>query len=76
MQESVSKNLGYRSLKFFIMLCVGEDYIPEKYSDYKNRVFSKHLDKIKNQMRQIRECSLKGDDKAKLKKELLKILNE
>jgi hypothetical protein len=57
------------------MLCPGTDYIPEKYSDYRNRVFSKHKDKLINQLRQIKECSLKSEDKAKLKTELRKILD-
>jgi hypothetical protein len=48
----------------------------ESYKSYKNRAFSKHIDKIKNQIRQIKDCSLKPEDKSKLKAELIKILNE
>lgn len=58
------------------MICTGsyDSYKPEKYSEYRNRVFSKHKDKLNNMLRQIKECSLKPEDKAKLKTDLIKIL--
>ena len=49
---------------------------PEPYSSYKNRVFSKHIDKLNNQLRQIKDCSLRPEDKARLKTMLREILNE
>lgn len=54
------------------MICTGNEYHVEHYADYRNRVIKKHMDKIKNQLRQINDCSLKGDDKKKLKEQMLK----
>lgn len=51
------------------------DTPPEKYTDYRNRVFDKHLNKIKNQLAQIRQCSLRQEDKVKLKQQLLSLIN-
>ncbi len=56
------------------MLSIGSEYTVEPYKSYKNRTVTKHLDKIKNQLRQINDCSLKADDKAKLKEQLLAII--
>lgn len=57
------------------MICTPTyDYPVEKYKDYKNRTFNKHLDKIKNQIQQIKSCSLKGEDKIKLKEQILQLL--
>lgn len=58
------------------MLCTGFGYQVENYKDYKNRAVTKHLDKMKNQLRQIKDCSLKGDDKTALKKKLLELIQE
>lgn len=58
------------------MLCTGDDFQVEKYSVYRNRTLNKHLDKIKNQMRQIKDCSLKPEDKKKLHEKLIQIINE
>jgi len=44
----------------------------ESYKSYKNRSFTKHVDKIRNQLRQIKDCSLKGEDKRKL----ISLINE
>ena len=57
------------------MLTIGVDYKPEPYSAYKNRVFSKHIDKLNNQLMQIKNSSLKADDKTKLKAKLLQQFN-
>jgi hypothetical protein len=57
-----------------MIYCGGEDDKPESYSAYKNRVFKKHLDKLTNQLRQISDCSLHGDDKIKLRKQLSDLL--
>ncbi len=58
------------------MLCYGSEYKVEKYPDYKNRTVTKHLDKMKNQLRQIKDCSLKGEDKIKLRQQLLELIKE
>ena len=50
---------------------IGNEYPIEKYSDYKNRTQQKHLDKLHKQLWAIKECSLKIQDKEKLKKDLL-----
>ena len=49
-------------------------YHVESYKAYKNRAFTKHKDKMKNQLNQILSSSLKGDDKMKLIGELINIL--
>ena len=51
-------------------------HVPEKYSDYRNRVFDRHIKKLKDSLMQIRQCSLKPDDKEKLKKQLSELLNQ
>lgn len=43
---------------------------PESYKSYKNRTVTKHKDKIKNQLQQIKSCSLKQEDKDKLIKSI------
>lgn len=52
------------------------DAPPESYKSYKNRVFKKHTDKITNQLRQIKDCSLNASDKKDLVKKLLEIINQ
>jgi len=52
----------------------GSNYVPEKYQDYKNRVYSRHLEKAKNMAMQIKQCSLKGDDKQKLIQQIIEVL--
>lgn len=47
---------------------------PESYKDYRNRTMTKHIEKLLNQLRQIKDCSLKQDDKVALRKKLLEIL--
>lgn len=42
----------------------------QSYTGYKNDKFMRHLDKLKNQIRQIKDCSLHKSDKEKLLKEL------
>jgi hypothetical protein len=58
------------------MLWTGYDFPIEKYKDYRNRTVKKHLDKIKNQLRQIKDCSLKAEDKNKLIQQLSEIIND
>lgn len=55
------------------MLCTAiySDPKPEKYKDYRNRTKGKHIDKLNHQLWQIKDCSLKIEDKQQLKKELL-----
>lgn len=48
----------------------------ESYKSYKNRSFTKHVDKIRNQLRQIKECSLKDDDKKNLVRLIEKEIKE
>jgi hypothetical protein len=56
------------------MISLGIDYPVEPYSAYRNRTVNKHLDKIKNQLRQIKDCSLKADDKRKLLNQLAALI--
>ncbi len=48
------------------MLCGGNMDAPVSYKHYKNQKITKHSDLLKNSLRQIRDCSLKVEDKAKL----------
>lgn len=47
---------------------------PLSYKSYKHDKFERHKDKLKNQIRQIRECSLREDDKIELYSELKKLI--
>ncbi len=47
---------------------------PPSYKAYKNDKFTRHMDKLKKQIQQINECSLKAEDKAELKKQLIKLI--
>ncbi len=58
------------------MLSIGSEYEVENYKDYRNRTMTKHTDKIKNQLRQINDCSLTGDDKRGLKKQIMELITE
>jgi hypothetical protein len=58
------------------MICMGDDFKVESYKSYKNKVFTKHTEKVTNQLRQIKDCSLHPDDKVKLKKRLIELINE
>lgn len=56
------------------MFCAGSGYEVEKYKDYKNRTMQKHLDKLNNQLWQIKQCSLKQADKEKLRQQILEFV--
>lgn len=56
------------------MICYGAGDKIENYKEYKNRTIKKHLDKAKNQIAQIRSCSLKGEDKQALIKQIIEII--
>lgn len=56
------------------MISLGIDYPIEPYSAYRNRTVNKHMDKIKNQLQQIKSCSLKTDDKRKLLNQLVALI--
>jgi hypothetical protein len=58
------------------MLCIGNEFEVPNYKDYRNRTISKHLDRIKNQLRQIKDCSLRPEDKKKLVEELKAIISQ
>jgi hypothetical protein len=47
----------------------------ETYKSYHNRTVKKHLDKITNQLRQIKDCSLKSEDKRKLLEQMREEIN-
>jgi hypothetical protein len=48
----------------------------ERYEDYKNRVMAKHLFKIKNQLQQIKSCSLRQEHKEALKKQIVELFKQ
>ena len=47
---------------------------PPSYKSYKNDKFKRHKDKLKKQVQQIKECSLREDDKKKLFAELKNLI--
>ncbi len=47
----------------------------ESYSDYKHRTMKKFRNRIKELLSGINSCSLKGEDKLKLKKEIIEKIN-
>jgi hypothetical protein len=49
---------------------------PPTYKEYKNSKFEKHIFKIKSQIIQIDSCSLKKNDKEKLKQKLIELIKE
>ncbi len=58
------------------MLYTGSEHEEvEKYSDYKYRTKEKFKNRFKDIISGIESCSLKKEDKIKLKKELIEILN-
>lgn len=48
--------------------------MPPPYKSYKHDKFKRHKDKLKKQIQQIKECSLKEEDKIKLYSELKKLI--
>ncbi len=50
------------------------EFSAPSYKEYRNSKFTKHTDKIKNQMIQIKSCSLKQEDKKKLMQQLEQII--
>lgn len=58
------------------MICIGNDYPVEKYKDYRNRTIKKHFEKFLNQLEQIRQCSLKDEDKKKLLQQFEQMIKE
>lgn len=59
------------------MICAYIYFNPvEKYPDYRNRTTKKHLDIIANQLRRIKECSLKPEDKKKLLNDMKAVIDE
>lgn len=51
------------------MICIGNEFPVEKYKDYRNRTMKKHFEKFRNQLEQIKNCSLAESDKKKLLKQ-------
>ena len=47
---------------------------PPPYKSYKHDKFERHKDKLKKQIQQIKECSLREEDKIKLYSELKKLI--
>jgi len=56
------------------MICLGGGYPVETYKGYKNRTFAQQIDKASKNLLQIKQCSLKKEDKEKLKNELLEFI--
>lgn len=58
------------------MFSAGPGEVPQSYKQYKNAKFAKHKDLLNKSLRQIKDCSLKTEDKARLCCELAEILTE
>lgn len=56
------------------MIILSIDEKPESYKSYKNRTFKKHIDKITNQLSQIKQCSLSEADKKILRQKIFEII--
>ena len=50
------------------------DYPVESYKGYKNRTFAQHIDKASKQLWQIKQSSLKKEDKEKCKQDLIEFI--
>jgi len=57
-------------------MCQDSNKELESYSSYKKRFFNKYKEKAKILFNGVDSLSLKDNDKVKLKKEILKILND
>ena len=57
------------------MIIMCHDTRREKYSIYNYRLFKKHMAKIEKQLQQIKNCSLKKEDKDYLRAKLLEAVN-
>lgn len=58
------------------MLAVPEPYKPEPYKSYRNRTFDKYENRVKNIATNIKQCSLKPEDKKRLVAKLHEHLGE
>ena len=58
------------------MLVGGDEFETRPYSEYRNRAFERHKNKLVNSLWQIRQCSLKKEDKNKLLKEMMQLIDE
>lgn len=46
----------------------------EKYKDYKNRTVQKNIDRLNTQLWNLKQCSLKQEDKEISRKKLLELI--
>lgn len=58
------------------MTCCGNEYKVESYKDYRNRAVTKQLDKMKNSLQAIKQCSLHVSDKKNLLIQLLQLIED
>jgi hypothetical protein len=58
------------------MICTGYEYKVEHYKDYRNRTVNKQLDKLKNQLEGIKQCSLQVSDKKNLLAQLQQMIDD
>jgi hypothetical protein len=56
------------------MICYGSDYKPEPYKAYKNRTFTKRMANTLNLVRQVKDCSLRPEDKKKLLEQMADLI--
>ena len=61
--------------KYMLYTGWGSELDIPSYKQYKNQKFQKHLDKIKNQIRQIKDCSLKDADKQRIFQQIVDEVN-
>lgn len=54
----------------------GEDFHVESYKDYRNRAVAKQLDKMKNSLQAIKQCSLHVSDKKNLLVQLQQMIED
>lgn len=59
-----------------MLYTVFDDPKPEKYKDYKNRKNQQSIDKASKLMWQIKDYSLKPEDKELLRQKMIKFIQE
>jgi prefoldin subunit 5 len=58
------------------MVHCGSDYVVESYKDYRNRAVTKQLDKLKNALSGIKQCSLHVSDKKNLLDQMQQLIED
>jgi hypothetical protein len=58
------------------MIMCGDDYKVVSYKDYRNRAMTKQLNKLKNVLAGIKQCSLHDSDKKNLLTQMQQMIED